>query len=167
MRSISASVLPLICRGDRDVRESISATIVVSGAIILFLCAGVFSQETVQVQSSTDGALEATLTQAKVRDQVFSVKLTLKNVTNRDLEPEISFKDFYVTNIKDMKKYFPLQDSQGNFLAAPRNGPGKAASSRIKSSPARCGPSGWIFRCLPTPRRRWICLCRGCFPLKG
>jgi hypothetical protein len=102
------------------VRESISATIVVSGAIMLFLCAGVFSQEAVQVQPSSDGSLEATLTQAKVRDQVFSVKLTLKNITNRDLEPEIAFKDLYVTNIKGMKKYFPLQDSQGNFLAGPQ-----------------------------------------------
>jgi hypothetical protein len=97
-----------------------SATIVVSGAIILFLCAGVFSQEAVQVQPSSDGTMEASLTQAKVRDNVLAVKLTIKNVTNRVLEPEIPFKEFYVTNIRDLKKYFPLQDSQGNFLAGPQ-----------------------------------------------
>jgi hypothetical protein len=120
MRTILASVLPLMCRGGHSVKESISATIVVSGAIILFLCAGVFSQEAVQVQPSSDGTWEAALTQAKVRENVFSVKLTLKNITNRDIEPEIAFKDFYVTNIKNMKKYFPLQDPQGNFLAGPQ-----------------------------------------------
>jgi hypothetical protein len=106
--------------GGYGVKESVSATIVVSGAIILFLCAGVFSQEAVQVQPSFDGTLLASLTQAKVREQVFAVKLTLKNVSTRALEPEIPFKDFYVTNIKDMKKYFPLKDSQGNFLAGPK-----------------------------------------------
>jgi hypothetical protein len=120
MRAISAHALPLICKGGYVVRESISATIVVSGAIVLFFCAGVFSQETVQVQPSSDGTMEASLTHAKVRDQVFSVQLTLKNVSNRVLEPEIPFKDFYVTDIRDLKKVFPLQDSQGNFLAGPQ-----------------------------------------------
>jgi hypothetical protein len=121
MRTILAKILPLICMGGHGVKESVSATIVISGAIILFLCAGVFSQETVQVQPSSDGKLEATLTQAQVRENVFSVKVTLKNVTNRALEPEIPFKDFYVTNIKDMKKYSPLKDSRGNFLAGPQD----------------------------------------------
>ena len=101
-------------------KESVSATIVVSGAIILFLGAGVFSQEAVQVQPSSDGTLAASLTQAKVRENIFSVQLTLKNVSRRVLEPEMPFKDFYVTNIKDMKKYYPLQDSRGNFLAGPQ-----------------------------------------------
>jgi hypothetical protein len=117
-------------------------------------------------EPSSDGTLEATLTQAKVRDQVFS-KLTLKNVTNRDLEPEISFKDLYVTNIKDMKKYFPLKDSQGNFLAGPQERAWQGGIFKNKSSPARCGPFGWTFRCPPTQRRRWTCSCRACFPLKG
>ena len=132
MRTISARVLPLISMGGHGMKESISATIVVSGAIILFLCAGVFSQEPVQVQPSADGTWEAALTQAKVRENVFSVKLTLKNVTNRDIEPEIAFKDFYVTNIKDMKKYFPLQDSQGNFLAGPQERAWKSCTSALR-----------------------------------
>jgi hypothetical protein len=87
MRTISANDKPLICLGGHGVKESVSATIVISGAIILFLCAGVFSQEAVQVQPSSDGMLSASLTQAKVRDHVFSVKLTLKNITNRAIEP--------------------------------------------------------------------------------
>lgn len=84
------------------------------------MCAGVFSQEGVQVQPSSDGKLEALVTQAKVRENVFSVKVTLKNITNRPIEPEIPFKSIHVTNIKDMKKYFPLKDSRGNFLAGPQ-----------------------------------------------
>jgi hypothetical protein len=121
------------------VKESISATIVVSGAILLFLCAGVFCQEAVQVQSSSDGTMEASLTLARVRDNVLAVQLTLKNVTNRVLEPEIPFKDFYVTNITDLKKYFPLKDSQGTFLAGPQEGarPGAIFKNKIQPGEAR------------------------------
>jgi hypothetical protein len=130
-------------------KESVSATIVVSGAIILFLCAGVFSQEAVQVQPSSDGKWEATLTQAKVRENVFSVKLTLKNITNGTIEPEIPFKDFYVANIQDRKKYYPLKDPRGNFLAGPQNRAWQGGIFKNKMQP---GEMRTIWVDFPVPR---------------
>jgi hypothetical protein len=120
-------------------KESLSAAIAVSVAVILFLCAGVFSQEPVPVQPSVDGTWEASLAQAKVREQVFAVRLTLKNVSNRDIEPEIPFQDLHVTNIRDGKKYFPLKDSQGNFLAGPqaRAWPGGVFRNKIQPGEVR------------------------------
>ena len=148
-------------------KESISATIVVSGAIILFLCAGVFSQEPVQVQPSSDGTWEASLTQAKVRENVFSVKLTLKNVTNRDIEPEIAFKDFYVTNIKDMKKYFPLQDSQGNFLAGPQEQAWQGGIFKNKIQPGGVR-NIWVDFPVPTESAKTVDLfVPGMLPFEG
>jgi len=144
-----------------------SATIVVSGAIILFLCAGVFSQEAVQVQPSSDGTMEASLTQAKVRDNVLAVKLTIKNVTNGILEPEIPFKEFYVTNIRDLKKYFPLQDPQGNFLAGPqeRAQPGGIFKNKIPPGEVR---TIWVNFPVPTDSAKTVDLVvPGLLPFEG
>jgi hypothetical protein len=159
--------LPLICRGGFGVKESISATIAASGAIILFLCAGVFSQEAVQVQPSTDGTMEASVTQAKVRENVFSVKLTLKNVTNRDLEPEIAFKDFFVTNIKDMKKYFPLHDAQGNVLAGPQERAWQGGIFKNKIHPGEMRTI-WVDFPVPTESAKTVDLFMpGMIPFEG
>jgi hypothetical protein len=148
MRIISAKVLPLICLGGHGVKESVSATIVISGAIILFLCVGVFSQEAVPVQPSGDGRLEASLTQAGVRGKVFAVKVTLKNISNATIAPEIPFKDFYVTNVGNMTKYFPLKDSRGKFLAGPQD---RDLRGGVFKSTIRPGDTRTIWVNFPVP----------------
>lgn len=102
-------------------KESVSATVVLSLAGIFFLCLTVFPQEAIQVQPSSDGKIEASINQAKVRGNVLSVRVTLKNTSNDILEPELRYQDFYVTDVKKKKKYFPLKDAKGTFLAGPQH----------------------------------------------
>jgi len=140
MRKTVATVKSVfISFGGDAMKESASATIITSGAIILFLCMAVFSQEAVQIQSSSDGKMEASLIRAKVRGDVLSVKIALKNTTTEAIEPEIPFKECYVTDIKAVKKYFPLKDPQGDFLAGPQpgDGPGGIFRDTIKGGESR------------------------------
>lgn len=101
-------------------RESVSATIVISGAIILFSCLGVFSKAAIQIQPSLDGRLEASLTQAKLSENVFTVKVTLRNLSREPLEMVIPLRNFYVITREDRKRYYPLQDAKGVIAAGPR-----------------------------------------------
>jgi len=114
------------------VRESVSATIVISGAVILFSCLGLLSNAAIQVQPSLDGRLEASLTQAKVNGKALVVKLTLKNVSNDILEPEIFLKDCYVASDEGRQRYHPLQDARGIVLAGPRSPDGDGDILRKK-----------------------------------
>jgi hypothetical protein len=95
--------------------------VVLSVAVMFFLCLTVFSQEAIQVQPSSDGKIEASVIQANVRGKVLTVKVALKNTTTETLKPELRFQDFYVTDLKEQKKYFPLKDSKGAFLAGPQH----------------------------------------------
>lgn len=112
-----------ILMGGHGMKESVSAAVVLSLVLIFFLCLSVFPQEAIQVQPSSDGKIEASVIQAKVRGNVLSLKVTLKNTTNDILEPELRFQDFYVTDVKEKKKYFPLKDAKGTFLAGPQHQP--------------------------------------------
>ncbi|NLI80380.1 MAG: hypothetical protein GX443_01660 [Deltaproteobacteria bacterium] len=102
-------------------KGSVSVVAVLSVAVFFLLCFPVFSQEAIQVQPSSDGKIEASVTQAKVRGNVLTVMIKLKNTTDGSLEPELRFQEFYVTDVKDKKKYFPLKDSKGVILAGPQH----------------------------------------------
>ena len=79
------------------------------------------ASEPLQTQPSSDGKLEADLTQAKVKKAVLTVKIRLKNQSDNKIEPEICFGNAYYADIDEKKKYFPLKDSEGRFIAGPQS----------------------------------------------
>lgn len=77
--------------------------------------------EQAQVQPSTDGKLEGTLLQAKVRRDVLTVKIKVVNVSSSTVEPEFGYQDVYFTDIDEQKKYFALKDENGRYIAGPQH----------------------------------------------
>jgi|Deesub1362A_J573_1020465.scaffolds.fasta_scaffold09086_2 hypothetical protein len=73
----------------------------------------------IDTQPSSDGTLEASLIGLKVRNGVLTVKFSIKNVTDRSVEPGISFAKAYYIDIKERKKYFGLKDEKGMYIAGP------------------------------------------------
>lgn len=129
-------------------KESASATVVLSLVGVFLLVLTVCPQEAFQIQPSADGKIEASIVQAKVRGDVLSLKVTLKNTTTDVLEPQLRFQDFYVTDVKEKKKYFPLKDDKGIFLAGPPhyNRSGGTFEGKIKG-----GESMTIWVKFPAP----------------
>lgn len=86
----------------------------------LFLSQKTFAENCLQSQPSSDGKLEACLMCAKVRGDVLTVKIILKNISDKKTTMLIYYKDFYYTDIKEKKKYFGLKDSEGSYIAGPK-----------------------------------------------
>ncbi len=75
------------------------------------------AQDAVQTQPSSDGTFEAALLSVKVRVNVLTVKVALKNTANKKISPMFFFKDVYYADIEQGKKYFGLKDAEGNYIA--------------------------------------------------
>ena len=80
-----------------------------------------YAQEAIQTQPSSDGNFEASLIGAKVRREVLTIKIKVKNITTKNKKLEFSYKSAYYTDIKNKKKYFALKDSEGKYIAGPQD----------------------------------------------
>jgi len=101
-------------------KKLISAMITALTFGILFSISG-FAMEPIQTQLSSDGNFEASLLGAKVRGEVLTVKIKLKNVSAKSEKMQFYYKDAYYTDIKNKKKYFALKDSDGKYIAGPQD----------------------------------------------
>ncbi len=99
-------------------KKLISAAITALVFGVLFPLSG-YAMETIQVQPSSDGNFETSLFGAKVRGEVLTVKIKLKNVSTKSVKIQFYYKDAYYTDIKNKKKYFALKDSDGKYIAGP------------------------------------------------
>ena len=79
--------------------------------------AGASAQKAIQIQPSSDGNIEASLIEAKEKRGVLTVKVLLKNISQEWIEPELRFEKAYYADVDAQKKYFPLKDSEGKFIA--------------------------------------------------
>jgi len=94
--------------------------ILVISLLLSFIFISVSSaQKTIQTQPSSDGTIEASLIEAKVKRNVLTIKVQLKNTSSKWIEPEIPFKQTFYTDIDTNKKYYALKDSEGKFIAGP------------------------------------------------
>jgi len=94
------------------------------GVLILGIIAGATlaaAEEVLQVQPSSDGKLEVSVTQAKVRRGVLTVRLKLVNTSDDSVEPQYRYMDAYYTDLNENKKYFVLKDEAGAFIAGPKH----------------------------------------------
>jgi len=87
--------------------------------LVFVFAIAAYAQNAIQIQPSTDGTIEASLIEAKVKRGVLTVKVALKNTSNERIEPEIAFGSAYYTDVDANKKYFALKDSEGKFIAGP------------------------------------------------
>jgi hypothetical protein len=85
--------------------------------LVFIFAAGAFAQKAIQIQPSSDGKIEASLIEAKEKRGVLTIKVVLKNISKEWIEPELRFEKAYYADIDAQKKYFPLKDSEGKFIA--------------------------------------------------
>jgi hypothetical protein len=85
--------------------------------IVFTIATGAYAQNAIQIQPSSDGNMEASLIEAKEKRGVLTVKVVLKNISKEWIEPELRFEKAYYADIDSQKKYFPLKDSEGKFIA--------------------------------------------------
>jgi hypothetical protein len=129
-------------------KKAVLVILVLSIAIAISLPIIALSREVIQSQPSSDGKMEASLNQVKIRGNILSIRVTLKNTTDKTIEPEIHYKEFYYTDIKEKKKYFPLKDSKGNFLAGPQHSEWQGGTFKTK---IKGGESRTIWLKFPAP----------------
>ena len=85
--------------------------------LVFVFATGAYGQKAIQIQPSSDGNIEASLIESKEKRGVLTVKVVLKNISKEWIEPELCFGEAYYADIDAQKKYFPLKDSEGKFIA--------------------------------------------------
>lgn len=100
---------------------------------VLLLCTSAFA---VEPQPSSNGALEAELTDITVSRAVLTLKVKIKNVSGkRYIDSGVYFKDFYFTDIPAKKQYFPLRNSEGIHVGGPMDGKVRGGSVTLNLLP--------------------------------
>ncbi|MFQ6082730.1 MAG: hypothetical protein ACE5WD_05150 [Candidatus Aminicenantia bacterium] len=88
---------------------------------IVFIATGViFAGKVIQTQESdTWDGLEIDLISLKIKNNVLTLKFKIRNNSSEALEPGISYQACYIMDETNQKKYYPLKDSDGNYIAGP------------------------------------------------
>ncbi len=90
--------------------------------VLLFLfvfAASAWAGKVIDTQPSTDGNFELSLIRAKVKGDVLTFQVLIKNTSSKRRQYAFYFKDAYYTDSKAKKKYYALQDTRGLYLAGP------------------------------------------------
>ena len=88
----------------------------------LFLLVGAVScwaGGAIQTQPAAQGPFEADVIRASVRDNVLTVQVAFRCQGTSSDPLSFRFGDVYITDLKNKKKYYPLKDSSGRYLAGP------------------------------------------------
>jgi len=92
-------------------------------AVILFLACSALIAATDVIQTQESDVLEgfeADLTKLSIRDDVLTLRFKFRNTGSEAKTVEFYFKDCYIVDASNQKKYFPLKDSEGQFIAGPK-----------------------------------------------
>jgi len=93
-----------------------------SGIIVVFLlifATSLWALNVIQTQPSTEGNFELSLIRAKVKGDVLTFQVVIKNTSSKKLRYTFFFKDVYYTDSKAKKKYYALRDAKGFYIAGP------------------------------------------------
>jgi len=71
-------------------------------------------------ESDTWEGLEADLTKISIRSDILTLRFKIRNTSSTSHTAEFYFKDCYIVDAASQKKYFPLKDSEGQFIAGPK-----------------------------------------------
>ena len=98
-----------------------SKKILVFCGVSLLLSAGLFlGQEVIQTQShNTVEGIEVDLTSLDIQNNIVTVKFKLRNTAAEKQNVTIQFKDCYIMDEVNQKKYYGLKDTDGLYVAGP------------------------------------------------
>ncbi|MBN2466592.1 MAG: hypothetical protein JXD19_00435 [Deltaproteobacteria bacterium] len=80
----------------------------------------VFAGEVIQTQesSSWDG-IEADLTSLTIKNNIITVKIKFRNTASKNQGIKIPYDSCFIMDATNQKKYYPLKDSDGLYIAGP------------------------------------------------
>jgi len=79
-----------------------------------------WSTDAIQTQESNQNEqIVAELTQLLVKDNIVTVKLKIRNNSTKSEKMDWYFKEIYLIDEQNQKKYYVLKDSEGNCIAGP------------------------------------------------
>ncbi len=98
-----------------------SKKILVFCGVSLLLSAGLFfGQQVIQTQShNTAEGVEVDLTSLEIQNNIVTVKFRLRNTAAQKQNVIIYFKDSYIMDEVNQKKYYGLKDTDGLYIAGP------------------------------------------------
>jgi len=98
-----------------------SKKILVFCGVSLLLSAGLFfGQQVIQTQShNTADGVEVDLTSLEIQNNIVTVKFKLRNTAAEKQHVMIQFKDCYIMDEINQKKYYGLKDTDGLYIAGP------------------------------------------------
>ena len=84
-------------------------------AAVVFIAA---AQDVIQTQDSdTWDGIAADLTQLSVKNDVLTLRLKIRNTGSESPRIEFLYRDCYIIDESNQKKYFLLKDSEGQFIS--------------------------------------------------
>jgi len=89
--------------------------------LVLFMAGVTYAQEAIQTQTSSDGKTEAAIIGAKVRKEILTIKIEIKNISDKNEKIKFRYANIYLTDLNQKKKYFILKDTEGQYIAGPKS----------------------------------------------
>ena len=102
-------------------KNSIKIFLLTSSLGILVFAGLLLAGQVIQTQECDlyDG-LEVDLTRLDVRNNIITVRFKLRNTGEDSHRVQIYYKDCYIMDEANQKKYFVLKDSDGQYIAGPK-----------------------------------------------
>ena len=88
--------------------------------IVLLPAGAVFSAQAIQTQESiTWDGIEADLTDVRISQNIVTIKVRLRNTGSEEQSVKILYDTCFIMDETNQKKYYPLKDSDGLYIAGP------------------------------------------------
>jgi hypothetical protein len=94
--------------------------LILLGTSLLFSAGLFFGQQVIQTQShNTAEGVEVDLTSLEIQNNIVTVKFKIRNTAAQSETVIIPYKDCYIMDEVNQKKYYGLKDSDGLYIAGP------------------------------------------------
>ncbi len=88
--------------------------------LIITFSAMVLSAQVIQTQESdTWENVEVDITSLKIKNNIITVRFKLRNTGSEGQQVQIHYNSCYIVDEKNQKKYYPLKDADGIYIAGP------------------------------------------------
>jgi hypothetical protein len=101
-------------------RIVIQKSLIIFAGILMVLSGTGLCQTVIQTQASnTKEGVNADLISVEIRNDVLTLKFKAKNTGSNRQTWNFNYDNCYIMDESNQKKYFPLKDSDGNYIAGP------------------------------------------------
>ncbi len=117
--------------------------------VVIFAAGLIFAGEVIQTQESSlwDG-VEVDLLSVKVKNNIITVKIKFRNEGEERQKVSAYFESCYIMDETNQKKYFVLKDSDGQYIAGPKEGGHKGGYFEFTIEPSK---SKGVWMKFPAP----------------